>query len=109
MKRILLVLTALAIYQQWGLIERWLSPAPTVMAAEAGEIILYSTAWCGYCDKTREQLVSQGNTFREYDIEQSEEGRQQFDALKGRGVPLVKAGDKLIHGYSASQIRALEP
>ncbi|MFN3579932.1 MAG: glutaredoxin family protein [Pseudomonas sp.] len=108
MKRILLLLTALAIYQQWGQIERWFSPAPTFTEAEAGEIILYSTAWCGYCDKTREQLVSQGNIFQEYDIEQSEEGRRQFDALKGRGVPLVKAGNTLIHGYSASQIRALE-
>lgn len=107
MKKILLVLMALAIYQQWDQLQSWFNPPPVLAVTD--DVVLYSTAWCGYCDKTREQLVSQGTLFKEYDIEESAEGRRQYDALNGRGVPLVKAGATLIQGYSASQLRALSP
>ncbi|PKM05124.1 MAG: NrdH-redoxin [Gammaproteobacteria bacterium HGW-Gammaproteobacteria-6] len=108
MKKIMLVLCALAVYQQWGTIERWFRPAPEIVAGSQ-EVVLYSAAWCGYCDKAREQLTRQGTPFQELDIELSAEGRRQYDALGGRGIPLLKVGSRLIHGYSASEISALAP
>ncbi len=43
----------------------------------------------------------------EYDIERSPEGRRQYDALRGRGVPILTVGDTVVRGYNRREILAL--
>jgi glutaredoxin len=103
MKKIMLLIVALALYQQWDRIKALVAPAP-VAVARSGEVILYSTAWCGYCTQARNFMNAQGIAFSEQDIEKSASARQAYDALGGRGVPVLNVKGTVIHGYDPQGI-----
>jgi glutaredoxin len=48
-----------------------------------------------------------GVVYQEVDIEHSQRGRERFQALGGRGVPLVTIGENVIKGYNPAEIRRL--
>jgi mycoredoxin len=106
MKKVVLLLTALAIWQHWDRIEPLLARTDRQQSNRASEVILYATSWCGYCAKTREFLHQRGIAYIEVDIEKSAEGRRAYDALGGRGVPLLKVNNTLVHGYDPQAILA---
>ncbi len=107
MKRILLILAALASWQQWERIEPLLGLNPPAQTqARSGEVVLYATAWCGYCARTRSFLAERGIPYRELDIEKSADGRRAYQALGGRGVPLIDVKGTLVHGYDPQGILA---
>lgn len=103
MKKVILLLSALALYQHWDTVQRWLQPP---QANQPGEVVLYATQWCGYCAKAREQLASDGVRYREVDIEKDAAGNAMFKALGGRGVPLLDIKGTLVHGYDPQAMRA---
>lgn len=107
MKKWFFLLTALLIYQKWDVIDAYLNPAADTMIARNGEVILYATTWCGYCNATRELLAREGIPYTEYDIEKSAEGKQQYDSLRGRGVPLLVIDGEVIRGYNPQRILEL--
>ncbi len=43
-------------------------PAPHT--PDAGSVVMYSTTWCGYCQRLKKQLTSEGIGYTEIDIEQ---------------------------------------
>lgn len=69
-------------------------------ATSRDEVILYATAWCGYCQKTREFFRKNNIAYVEYDIEKSERRRREHKRLGGKGVPLVTINGNIIHGYN---------
>lgn len=105
MKRILLILAVLATWQHWDRIEPQLFGSSERVAGQ-GEVTLYATSWCGYCAKTREFLSERGIAYTELDIEKSPEARRAYDALGGRGVPVLKVNGTVIHGYNPQGILA---
>lgn len=84
-------------------------PATTQADAKKAKVILYSTAWCGYCRKTRELLTSLQVPFVEKDIEKSPEGLAEYQAKgKGfRGVPLTDVAGTLVKGYVPDEVKKL--
>lgn len=105
MRKIAVVLAALILYANWNRIDRFFDGEPAV-TGNAGEVVLYATSWCGYCQKTRELFDAEGVAYTEFDIESSEEGRQRYDALDGNGVPVIDIRGKIIHGYDEDGILA---
>lgn len=75
------------------------SPAPQVRQ-EGQKVEVYMTSWCGYCKKTLSYLDSKGVSYAAYDIENDSAAKERYQALGGRGVPLVVIGDNKIAGYS---------
>ena len=63
-------------------------------------VVLYSTAWCPHCKRARRYLQSRGVPYREYDVETTEKGKQDYKKLNGRGVPLILVGKKRMTGFS---------
>lgn len=109
MKKILLCLALLALVQNWGQISSHFDPSPAVAANPDSRVVMFSTAWCGYCEQARRLLQSAGIDYREYDIEKSAEAFEQYQALGGRGVPLLVINGKLLRGFDKRQIlRALK-
>lgn len=102
-KFILIAVVVGALYHNWDRIERTWRPTPPV---QAGDVVLYATAWCGYCAKTREFLAAEGIPYTEYDIDKSGEGRHQYNELKGQGVPLLNVKGTVVHGYNPDAIVA---
>jgi glutaredoxin len=70
-------------------------------------VILYGTSWCGYCTKARRYFQANNIPFEDYDIESSASAKSEYDALNGKGVPLILVGDNLMNGFSESHFNQL--
>ena len=80
-----------------------LRPLPDFSNPE-NKVVLYSAKWCGYCDRARSLLTRAKVSFHEYDIESSEKHYRAFEALGGRGVPLLLVNGKIISGWAPEKI-----
>ena len=108
LKKFALIMLVVVVYQNWGKIEHFFNPAdaiPTQTQAQA-RVVMYATDWCGYCKQTRRFLDSKGIPYKEYDIEKSAEGRKAYEALGGRGIPLIDVNGTIIRGFSEEAILA---
>ena len=87
------------------LLLRRLDPRPR---NPAGSVILYSAAWCGYCDQIRACLVDRKVPFVERDVEASLRASLEWWALGVRGVPATLVGPELVYGFQTAELsRAL--
>ncbi|GFM58030.1 NrdH-redoxin [Pseudomonas cichorii] len=108
LKKFALIMLVVVVYLNWGKIENLFNPQPASVAQSYSQarVVMYATEWCGYCKQTRRFLDSKGITFTEYDIEKSAEGRKAYEALGGRGIPLLDVNGTLIRGFSPDAILA---
>ena len=83
---------------------RWLEPTIT---PSNKQVTMYSTSWCGYCRKARDTFTRQGIPFRELDIEKNVDAKKAYDALKGRGVPLILVDDQQMTGFDIRSFKRL--
>lgn len=67
------------------------------------KVVMYSTSWCGYCKKARKHFTSKNIAFTEYDIEKNARAKKEYDALNGRGVPVILVGKQRMNGFTASR------
>lgn len=74
---------------------------PTTTAAGSKPVILYGTTWCGYCKKARAYFRAHDIAFTDLDVESDASAKAQFQAMGGRGVPVILVGDTRINGFSA--------
>ena len=58
---------------------------------ESGTITMFSTTWCGYCNRLKKQLDAQGIGYTEINIEEVEGTADLVEQLNGgnRTVPTV--------------------
>jgi glutaredoxin-like YruB-family protein len=79
-------------------------PAPSssqpAKKAYGAKVTMYSTEWCGYCKKARRYFQAKGIPFVEYDIEKNAQAKRAYDALGGKGVPVITMGKKRMSGFS---------
>jgi len=108
LKKVALVLLVVVIYQNWGKIERVFNPSQMVSEQTRAQarVVLYATDWCGYCKQTKRFLDSKGIPFKEFDIEKDAEARKTYEALGGRGIPLIDVNGTLIRGFDPDEILA---
>jgi glutaredoxin len=94
MKKVIFIAAAFFLFQQFY-------PAKTIEVSpiKHENVILYATDWCGYCKKMRTFLADNNINYIEYDVEKSEEGRKQHEALNARGVPVLDIKGTIIYGY----------
>ena len=112
LKKVALVLLVVVVYQNWGKIERVFNPSQMVAEQTRAQanVVLYATDWCGYCKQTKRFLDSKGIPFKEFDIEKDAEARKAYEALGGRGIPLIDVNGTLIRGFDPDEIlAALKP
>lgn len=80
-------------------------PAPA--SAGKGQVKMLTTTWCGYCRQARAYLTSRGIPFEDLDVEKSAQGKQEYRALKGRGVPVILVGNQRMDGYSQARLDSM--
>jgi glutaredoxin len=80
------------------------SPASAATAASAQHVRLLSASWCGYCKRAAAYLRSRGTPFEEMDVEKSSQGKREYDALRGHGVPIILVGDRRMDGYDQATL-----
>ena len=80
---------------------------PSAVVVASKTVVVYSTARCGYCRKVKQFLGEKRIPFEEYDIEKSDKGKEDFEKMKGIGVPIVVVGDKVLQGYDEKALSSL--
>ncbi len=71
----------------------------TTLPPEAPEtppqVIMYSTIWCGYCQRLKAQMSREGVTYTEVDIEHDPEAAAFVESVNGgnQTVPTVVFAD----------------
>ena len=108
LKKCLLILLVVVVYQNWGKIERLFNPSQVVSehTQAKANVVLYATEWCGYCKLARRFLDQKGIPYKEFDIEKDAEARKAYEALGGRGIPLIDVNGTLIRGFDPDEILA---
>lgn len=77
-------------------------------------VVMYTTTWCGYCERARRLLRARGIPFDDIDVTRDPETRRRvIDETGHRTVPVVLIGDQLIGGsddlHALDRAGALEP
>ena len=67
-------------------------------------IVLYTTTWCGYCQRLKAALDAARVPYQEYDVEQSAEGQTFYEAGDFAGVPVTVMGGEVIEGYDVDRL-----
>ncbi|MES2869380.1 MAG: glutaredoxin family protein [Pseudomonadota bacterium] len=108
LKKVLFVLVVVVVFQNWGKIERFINPSGAVseQTRSSARVVLYATDWCGYCKATRRFLDQKGIPFKEFDIENDAAARQAYEALGGRGIPILDVNGTLIRDFNPDAILA---
>ena len=79
--------------------------APSNLAAKYdGQVVLYATSWCSYCQKMREYFKRQNIEYLEYDVEENAVGRAEFDEIGANGIPVVLVKGHIVEGYDTKAI-----
>jgi glutaredoxin 3 len=72
----------------------------------APRVLMYASAWCGYCSRARTLLADRGVAFEEIDVDVVPGAREQMQARSGcSSVPQIFIGDKHVGG--ADELQAL--
>jgi len=92
--------------------------APASAATRGGmqKVIVYGTAWCGYCRQAKAWLEARGVPFEAKDIEKDEdaarelqEKKQSVGKGKQGGVPWIDTGTELLTGFDVPALERLFP
>jgi len=64
-------------------------------------VVMYSTAWCGYCDRARALLNRKGVSVTEIKVDEDPAERETMLRRSGgrRTVPQIFIGDRYVGGY----------
>lgn len=74
------------------------------MSAGAGsggvpKVVIYTTGWCGYCERARQIFRRKGVEFDEVDVESGAEARRELLRRSGRrSVPQIFIGERHVGG-----------
>jgi glutaredoxin-like YruB-family protein len=70
----------------------------------ARRVVIYTTSHCGYCVKAKQYFAQKGISYQEFDVENSNTAREEFQRLGGSGVPLILVGDRRIEGFDRAAL-----
>ena len=96
---VITITTVLVIYEN-----NMASKYDPLINAQPNSVTIYSASWCHPCKVLKTYLTAEGIAFKEYDVEESEEGYWGHRALYGRGVPVIVIGKEIFEGFPESGI-----
>lgn len=78
------------------------------MGDRGNDVVIYSTTWCGYCERARGLLSRKGVEFREIKLDEEPAERETMMTRSGgrRSVPQIFIGERHVGGYD--ELYALE-
>ena len=80
------------------------SPQQQNTYSGSANVEVFITSWCGYCKKMVRFLNEKGIPYTAYDIEKDSAAARTYRELGGNGVPVVRVGSHVVHGYSPEAV-----
>jgi len=73
---------------------------------ESGEprIVMYGAAWCPHCKAAREYFLSEGISFKEWDVEQNAAAGRNYKVIQSSGYPLIYVGYRRFEGLNKKEV-----
>lgn len=68
------------------------------------QVIIYTTAWCPYCEMLRVKLRESAIPYTELDIEKSLAASYGHRSVGGRGIPVTVVGQEVIYGLDREKL-----
>lgn len=68
------------------------------------KVVMYGTAWCGYCKQQREYFATHGVDYDDINVETSDAGQLAYRALQGGGYPLIYVGFRRFQGFHGQDL-----
>jgi len=65
-------------------------------------VVMFSTARCGYCKQARQYFTDRGIAFTEKKIDSDPAAMQEYQQLNATGVPVILIGRKRMDGFRQS-------
>ena len=70
---------------------------------QAGDVVLYSATWCGYCTKARAHLDDARIQYELRDVDNQAVGRELREKTGRGGVPVLDFSGEILRGYNSDQ------
>ena len=105
--KIILFVAILAVVGQTAFAEGMMpasEPSTPVESGASPKVEIFITSWCPYCRQLETFLKKNKILYTSYDIEQDAKGAEIFEKIGGAGVPMVRVGKEVIHGYDPDRI-----
>ncbi len=80
------------------------APPGQTPSYSGNNVEIFVTSWCGYCKKMERFLKEKGIPYARYDIEKDEKAARTYRELGGSGVPVVRIGTNIVHGYNPDAV-----
>lgn len=77
---------------------------PQARPVGSTNVEVYVTSSCGYCKKMLRFLNEKGIPYTSHDINRDSNAARTFAELGGRGVPVVRIGTHVVHGYNPDAV-----
>lgn len=85
--------------------------APPAAPAPSGahDVVIYTTTWCGWCQKTRGWLDAKGISYVNKDVEDDPDAGAEMRELTGgdSGIPVVVIDGEVIQGFNERKMASL--
>jgi glutaredoxin len=81
-----------------------------VAASGSNDVVVYTTAWCGYCKQAKAFLQQRRVPFIERDVEKDESAAQELAAkavrakVRVQGVPVIDVRGQLVLGFNRAEL-----
>jgi glutaredoxin 3 len=73
--------------------------------SEHKPVVVYTTASCPWCHRTKEYLSQKGIAFTEFDVGKDRDKAREMISKSGQmGVPVITIGDTVIIGFNQPKI-----
>lgn len=78
------------------------------MGDPGGQVILYTTSWCGYCVRLKRGMDAEGISYREVDVDRDHRHDEEIRSAAGgnRTVPTVDVGGRLLVHPTIDEVKA---
>ncbi len=73
-------------------------------ATQANKVVIFTTSKCVYCKVAKKYFSNKNISYKEYNIEQSSEGKKKYSKLNANGVPIIIVNGKQINGFNKQAI-----
>ena len=101
---------------QMAQLDRAAATARAPGRADSPKVIVYSTAWCGYCKRAKAWLTARNVPFVAKDVETEPDAAEELEGKKRAagtagqgGVPVIDVGGQLIYGFDVPALERLFP
>lgn len=79
--------------------ERKRLPKVKMPEVGAGQVVLYSAKWCGYCTLAKQYMGQRNIAYQEIDVD-TPSGKAAFRQIPGNGIPVLLMDDRRVDGFT---------